>query len=208
MDAGGADLAEALVSWARRRRLSIRVGAADFNRETRALASRQISHLQGAEAVADAFALPFAPVSFDYVHCARVPAPLRDRGRRAASATSVQPHRRGLVVNDLHRHPLSLLPWTGVPGCCPEAPWSGTTARSACGVGSDGRNWRDWETWRDSPGTWWIDGGRFDSWRRLSGEGAAAKRRGSTPHYRDRRESKTSFRTAPAAHPRPCGSAR
>ena len=46
--------------------------------------------------------------SFDYVHCGRVPAPLRHRGRRAASATPVQPHRRGLVVNDLHRHPLSL----------------------------------------------------------------------------------------------------
>ena len=42
--------------------------------------------------------------------------------------------------------------------------------------------------WRDSPSTWWIDGGRFDSWRRLSGKGAAAKRRGSTPYYRDRRD--------------------
>lgn len=106
---GGADLVEALIPWARRRRLRIRLVAADFNRETCALASRRISDLKGSVAVvaADAFELPFAPESFDFVHCALFLHHFATEEAARLLRLLFCLSRRGLVVNDLHRHPLS-----------------------------------------------------------------------------------------------------
>ncbi len=109
--AGGADIPLALVKWARFQGIETRVVAVDFNPAACAWAARQAAGLPEIRICrADAFALPFVEGSFDYVHCALF---LHHFPRAEASrllGLLFALCRRGLIINDLHRHPLSFYP--------------------------------------------------------------------------------------------------
>ena len=110
---GSADLPEHLVRWADRHGADVRVVAVDANPATvdyarEALGRRLPSALRDRirVEVGDALALPYEAGSFDVAHAAmfvhhferdRAVALLREMRRTS---------RQGLVVNDLHRHPL------------------------------------------------------------------------------------------------------
>lgn len=108
---GAADIPVALVKWGRSIGVEIRVVAVDFNPAVCAWAARHTRPFPEIEVrQADAFALPFAPGSFDYVHGAlflhHFPQPAAARLLQLLFGLC----RRGLVINDLHRHPLSFYP--------------------------------------------------------------------------------------------------
>lgn len=108
---GAADIPVALVKWGRSIGVEIRVVAVDFNPAVCAWAARQTAAFPEIEVrQGDAFALPFAPGSFDYVHSAlflhHFPQPTAARLLQLLFGLC----RRGLVINDLHRHPLSFYP--------------------------------------------------------------------------------------------------
>ena len=106
--AGGGDASAAMVSWAERELIPLRVIAVDFNRQAcgyaaeRTASSRSVSVVQ-----ADAFLQPFKDESFDYVHCSLF---LHHFGTTEAArllTTLFALSRSGLIVNDLHRHPIA-----------------------------------------------------------------------------------------------------
>lgn len=108
---GAADIPVALVKWARALGVQIRVVAVDFNPAICAWAARHTAAFPEIEVrQGDAFALPYAPGSFDYVHSAlflhHFPQPAAARLLQLLFGLC----RRGLVINDLHRHPLSFYP--------------------------------------------------------------------------------------------------
>ena len=100
--AGGADVAVAIVEWARSRKLRPRVVATDVSREMLALAERR--RVEGLEtALADARDLPFADRTFDLSTCSLV---LHHFGPDEAVTVLrelARVCRRGVVVNDLVR---------------------------------------------------------------------------------------------------------
>ncbi len=105
---GGSDVALAFLDWARARRVDLHVVAVDFNQQACDYVTRKTAARTGVSAVrADAFSMPFADASFDYVHCSlflhHFEGPEATRLLRALFALS----RRGLIVNDLHRHPIA-----------------------------------------------------------------------------------------------------
>lgn len=111
---GAADIPMALVKWGRSIGVQIRVVAVDFNPAVCAWAARHTAPFPEIEVrQGDAFALPFAPGSFDYVHSAlflhHFPQPAAARLLQLLFGLC----RRGLVINDLHRHPLSFYPVKG-----------------------------------------------------------------------------------------------
>jgi SAM-dependent methyltransferase len=106
--AGGGDMARALIRWGRARGRRVRVVSVDINAEAVAYAHGRLGDLPDADvARADVFGLPFAPEAFDVVVCAlflhHFPQKEAARMLSAMYATS----RYGVVVNDLHRHPLA-----------------------------------------------------------------------------------------------------
>ena len=112
---GSADIPIALVRWARQRRIAIDITAVDFNpvicevARQRTAAFREITVWE-----ADAFALTDT-VTFDVVHSSmflhHFPQP------QAAALLQRMYHlcRHGIIVNDLHRHPLAYysIMWLG-----------------------------------------------------------------------------------------------
>lgn len=108
---GAADIPMALVKWARARGVAIRVKAVDFNPAVCAWAARQAADFPEIEVrQGDVFALPFSPNSFDYVHCALFLHHFPQAEAARLLRLLFDLCRRGLVVNDLHRHPLSFYP--------------------------------------------------------------------------------------------------
>ena len=106
---GGADVALAFAEWARPHSVDLHIVAVDFNQQACDYARQKTAAAcVGVSAVrADAFSMPFADASFDYVHCSlflhHFEGPEATRLLRALFALS----RRGLIVNDLHRHPIA-----------------------------------------------------------------------------------------------------
>jgi 2-polyprenyl-3-methyl-5-hydroxy-6-metoxy-1,4-benzoquinol methylase len=104
---GGGDTARAVALWANRRGLSARVHGIDRSPQAVACARRRHAGLPGLEfTVQDLFDLPGAR-KYDIVHAALVLHHLSDDEAVAALAKMYQLCRVGLVVNDLHRHPIA-----------------------------------------------------------------------------------------------------
>jgi SAM-dependent methyltransferase len=109
LDVGGGsgDAAPVILDWARRRGLRARVVVLDLHPETAREAARHLRGVEGAEArQGDLFEVP--PGTFDVVHAGlflhHFDGPEAARALRAMAGIA----RRGVVVNDLHRHPV---PW-------------------------------------------------------------------------------------------------
>jgi SAM-dependent methyltransferase len=105
---GGADLPVAIARWCRRNGVAVRIVAVDRGGSACRFAAAAVADYPEIEVCrADVRSLPFAPRSFHLAHCAmflhhfdqdEVVGVLR----RLAEVTS-----EGVVVNDLHRHPLA-----------------------------------------------------------------------------------------------------
>jgi SAM-dependent methyltransferase len=108
--AGGGDMARELTRWGRERGRLVRVVSVDLSASAVAYARRRLDDLPDTSVVrADVFALPFAPGTFDVVVCALF---LHHFPQEAAAGLLRAMHgasRRGVVINDLHRHPLAYM---------------------------------------------------------------------------------------------------
>jgi hypothetical protein len=110
LDVGGGsgDAAPVLLAWARRRGLDARVVVLDLHPETAREAAERLRGVAGAEArQGDLFAVPAR--SFDVVHAALFLHHFDGADAARALAAMAQIARKGVVVNDLHRHGV---PWT------------------------------------------------------------------------------------------------
>jgi 2-polyprenyl-3-methyl-5-hydroxy-6-metoxy-1,4-benzoquinol methylase len=104
---GGGDTARRIVAWARRRGMSARVCGIDMAPEAVACARRSNAGLPGLEFTAqDLFGLPTTR-KYDIVHAALVLHHLPDDAAVKALAKMYELCRLGLVINDLHRHPVA-----------------------------------------------------------------------------------------------------
>lgn len=106
--AGGGDMARRLVEWGRANGRVVRVVTCDLSFAAAQFASRSLTDVDGAAVVqADVLALPFRERSFDVVMCSlfahHFPTPVVARFLVAMHGIS----RYGVVVNDLHRHPIA-----------------------------------------------------------------------------------------------------
>ena len=101
---GGGDTARRIVEWARGRGQVARVHGIDLAPEAVACARRAHAGVPGLEfSAADLFDLP-ATRKYDVVHSALVLHHLPDETAVKALARMFELSRRGLVINDLHRH--------------------------------------------------------------------------------------------------------
>ncbi len=121
--AGGGDTAHRLVDWGRRRGIRVSVVCVDLSFAAVAFARDALATEPRASVIqADVLALPFADASFDVAVCSLflhhfVQA---DAARIVASMARVS--RLGVVINDLHRHPLAyyaILGLTRILGASP-----------------------------------------------------------------------------------------
>jgi 2-polyprenyl-3-methyl-5-hydroxy-6-metoxy-1,4-benzoquinol methylase len=104
---GGGDTARRIVEWARRRGRTARVYGIDIAPEAAACARRNSIGLDGLEfSVQDLFALS-TERKYDIVHSALFLHHLADADAAAALTKMYGLCRWGMVVNDLHRHPLA-----------------------------------------------------------------------------------------------------
>ncbi|MFA5139215.1 MAG: methyltransferase domain-containing protein [Elusimicrobiota bacterium] len=104
---GGGDTARRIVAWAGRRGLTARVHGIDLAPEAAVCARRSGAGLPGLEfSVQDLFDLPMTR-KYDIVHAALVLHHLSDDSAVKALAKMYELCRLGLVVNDLHRHPVA-----------------------------------------------------------------------------------------------------
>jgi SAM-dependent methyltransferase len=106
--AGGGDTARALVDWGRERGRRVEVVSVDLSYAAVAYARDALAEVPEASVVqADVLALPFAPGAFDVAICSL----FLHHFEQAAAARILQAmfeaSRVGIVVNDLHRHPLA-----------------------------------------------------------------------------------------------------
>lgn len=106
--AGGGDMARRLIEWGRAHRREVRVVTCDLSFAAAAFAARSLADNPEASVVqADVLALPFRERSFDVVMCSlfahHFPTPVVARFLVAMHAIS----KRGVILNDLHRHPLA-----------------------------------------------------------------------------------------------------
>ena len=105
---GGGDIPQAVVRWARRRGQRVRVVALDFNPHVCRWAARETAGWDEIRLVqADVAALPFAPGSFDVVHCGMFLHHFPQERAADILGWLYGLCRRGMVVNDLHRHPVA-----------------------------------------------------------------------------------------------------
>ena len=105
---GAADIPMAMVAWARRHNIPVHIVAVDFNFHTCAWAARRTAaYAEITVQQADVFALPYRPEAFDIVHCGM----FLHHFAQTEAATILQIMyglcRKGIVINDLHRHPLA-----------------------------------------------------------------------------------------------------
>lgn len=104
---GGGDSARRVVEWAGRRGIAARVHGIDLSPESVAFARRTGAGLPGVEfTTADLFDLPMTR-KYDVVHAALVLHHLSDETAAAALARMFALSRFGIVINDLHRHPVA-----------------------------------------------------------------------------------------------------
>lgn len=106
--AGGGDMARRLVEWGRERGQRVTVTSVDLSHAAAAYAREALGDTDEATVVeADVFALPFPPESFDVALCALFlhHFPQEEAARLLEVLYGVS--RYGVVVNDLHRHPLA-----------------------------------------------------------------------------------------------------
>jgi len=105
---GAGDIPVAIVQWARARAIEVRIVAVDFNPFICAWTRKRVADFPEIEVrEGDVFALPFAPGSFDYVHCAML---LHHFPQAEAAHILCIMHalcRQALIANDLHRHPVA-----------------------------------------------------------------------------------------------------
>ena len=108
LGAGAADIPAAMVAWAKRQGIAIRVTAVDFNPEIVAIASGQVADIPQIEVLCeDVFDLPFADDSFDIVHAGLFLHHFAGERLKALLQKMVRLARVGLLINDLHRHVLA-----------------------------------------------------------------------------------------------------
>lgn len=106
--AGGGDMARRLVEWGRAHEREVRVVTCDLSFAAAAFAARSLAGTGEASVIqADVLALPFRERSFDVVMCSlfahHFPTPVVARFLVAMHAIS----KHGVILNDLHRHPLA-----------------------------------------------------------------------------------------------------
>ena len=104
---GSGDLPRAILRWAARRGLDVRVVGVDLHEQTLREAAAQTPAAPGNRirfARADALRLPFADGAFDYATCAMFLHHLDDGAAAAAVAEMARVAGRGVVVADLLRH--------------------------------------------------------------------------------------------------------
>lgn len=105
---GGGDTPAALASWANRREIPLRVVTVDFNREVCTYAADRTASFEHVSVVrADALREPFRPEAFDYVHCSLFLHHFEADAAVGLLKALFTLSRRGLIVNDLHRHPIA-----------------------------------------------------------------------------------------------------
>lgn len=126
---GVADFPAFLVRWAARRGMPVEVVAVDLNPATVAYARQRLDHdlppglrpcirvMQG-----DAQALPYADGAFDVCTAALFMHHLNHDGAVRLVREMRRLGRRGLVVNDLHRHPLAYYGFTLIAALLPVSP--------------------------------------------------------------------------------------
>lgn len=120
---GAADIPRAVVRWARARRIDIRVVAVDFNPSVCAWARQHTADFPEIELQeANIFALPFAPESFDYVHCAMFLHHFPQHEAAAILRLMRALCRKSIIVNDLHRHPVAFHAITWLTRCLSHSP--------------------------------------------------------------------------------------
>lgn len=104
---GGGDAARCIVEWARRRGMVASVHGVDLSEEAVACARRASVGLTGLEFTAcDLFDLP-STRRYDVVHAALLLHHLPDEMAVKALAKMFELSRWGIVINDLHRHPVA-----------------------------------------------------------------------------------------------------
>ena len=105
---GSADIPQGIVRWARRRGIEVEIIATDINTYTCDYARRCVADFPEIKIVmADVFNLPFADDSFDYVHAAMFTHHFTQDECAEILKIMAALATRGLIVNDLHRHPLA-----------------------------------------------------------------------------------------------------
>jgi len=119
LDVGGGsgDAAPAMVAWGARRGIDVRVTVADIHPQTVETARAHVAGVAGVEVLrADLFAVPEA--SYDVVHAALFLHHFDGDDAVRALAAMRRIARVGVVVNDLHRHPVpwALIRW--ITGAC------------------------------------------------------------------------------------------
>mgnify|MGYP000970554521 CR=1 FL=1 len=106
--AGGGDMARRLVAWGASRGIRVGVVAVDLSAAAARYAHERVGDRPGISVVqGSALALPFAPEAFDAVHCALFLHHFDDAAIADLVRAMVDASRYGVVVNDLHRHPLA-----------------------------------------------------------------------------------------------------
>jgi SAM-dependent methyltransferase len=120
---GAADIPRAIVQWARTRQLRVRIVAVDFNPSVCDWARQCTANYPEIDLQqADIFALPFDPETFDYVHCSLF---LHHFPQEEAITIIRIMHtlcRKGIIINDLHRHPIAFHAITWMTRCLSRSP--------------------------------------------------------------------------------------
>lgn len=106
--AGGGDMTRVLMAWGRRTGRTVRVVSIDLSGDAVTVAHERLQDVQGATVVqGDVLSLPFRPGTFDVVLCALFLHHFKDRDVVRVLRSLVECARYGVIVNDLHRHPLA-----------------------------------------------------------------------------------------------------
>jgi ubiquinone/menaquinone biosynthesis C-methylase UbiE len=106
--AGGGDMARALVGWGRARARRVEVVSVDLSFSAVVYARERLADLPEASVVqADVLALPFADGAFDVAICALFLHHFEQPAVARILTALDRASRLGVVVNDLHRHPLA-----------------------------------------------------------------------------------------------------
>ena len=105
---GAGDIPAAIAMRARRRAMSVKIAAVDFNPAVCAWARKRWAHIPEVEFLqADVFALPFTADSFDIVHSAMFLHHFPQTEAAHLFDIMYDLCRCGVIINDLHRHALA-----------------------------------------------------------------------------------------------------
>ena len=120
---GAADIPRAIVQWARMRQLEVRVVAVDFNPAVCDWARQCTAAYPEIDVQqADIFDLPFDPGSFEYVHCALFLHHFPQEEATRIIRIMYMLCRTGIMINDLHRHPIAFHAITWLTKCLSRSP--------------------------------------------------------------------------------------